>query len=100
MPVMDFKVRNLLDINMPLAIDFGTTNTTAGTYLDSGYMERLSGDPVRESLHENDVNYVTYLQGEEDGEETPILPSVVASQISRGTRYIMRSATARTGCSI
>lgn len=77
-PVMDFKVRNLLDIDMPLAIDFGTTNTTAGTYLDSGYMERLSGDPVRESLHENDVNYVTYLQGEEEGEETPILPSVVA----------------------
>lgn len=75
-PVMDFQVRELLEINMPLAIDFGTTNTTAGTYLDSGYIERLDGDPVRESLKENDVNYVAYLKGEEDDEETFILPSV------------------------
>lgn len=77
-PVMDFQVRSLLEINMPLAIDFGTTNTTAGTYLDSGYIERLEGDPVRGSLKENNVNYVTYLQGEEGEEETPLLPSVVA----------------------
>ncbi len=77
-PVMDFQVRELLEIHMPLAIDFGTTNTTAGTYLDSGYLERLEGDPVRELLRENDVNYVTWRGGEEcDGEEVPILPSVV-----------------------
>ena len=71
-PVMDFQVRELLESNMPLAIDFGTTNTTAGTYLDSGYIERLDGDPVSAVLKENDVNYVTWLQ-----EELPILPSVV-----------------------
>ncbi len=78
-PIMDFQVRELLEINMPLAIDFGTTNTTAGTYLDSGYIERLDGDPVGETLKENDVNYVTYLREEEENseEETPILPSVV-----------------------
>ncbi|MCH5343804.1 MAG: molecular chaperone [Acetatifactor sp.] len=77
-PVMDFQVRELLQINMPLAIDFGTTNTTAGTYLDSGYIERLEGDPVQELLRENDVNYVTWLKEEgEDKEESPILPSVV-----------------------
>lgn len=75
-PVMDFQVRGLLDINMPLAIDFGTTNTTAGTYLDSGYLERLDGDPVRTVLKENDVNYVTYLMEDEEA-ETPVLPSVV-----------------------
>lgn len=78
-PVMDFQVRELLEIHMPLAIDFGTTNTTAGTYLDSGYLERLEGDPVRETLRENDVNYVTWLKGDECGgeEEVPIFPSVV-----------------------
>lgn len=77
-PVMDFQVRELLEIHMPLAIDFGTTNTTAGTYLDSGYLERLEGDPVREMLRENDVNYVTWRSGEEQGgREVPILPSVV-----------------------
>lgn len=74
-PVMDFQVRDLLEINMPLAIDFGTTNTTAGTYLDSSYIDRLEGDPVKESLRENDVNYVVHLR--EDGEGIPLFPSVV-----------------------
>lgn len=74
--IMDFQVRNLLEINMPLAIDFGTSNTTAGVYLDSTYIERMDGDPVKDVLRENDVNYVTFLQGEEE-EETPIFPSVV-----------------------
>lgn len=88
--IMDFQVRKLQNINMPLAIDFGTTNTTAGTYLDSVYLEQLEGDPVRESLIENDVNYVTYLHGEEGEEETPILPSVVGiTQIDGDTvQYI------------
>lgn len=78
-PVMDFQVRELQEINMPLAIDFGTTNTTAGTYLDSGYFEKLQGDPVRNTLIENQVNYVKYIKKCGDGrEETiPILPSVV-----------------------
>lgn len=76
-PVLDFRVRDLLEINMPLAIDFGTSNTTAGTYLDSTYIENLDGDPVREILKENDVNYVTYLKGENDETESPVLPSVV-----------------------
>ncbi len=74
-PVMDFQVRELLEMDMPLAIDFGTTNTTAGIYLDSSYLERLEGDPARESLRENKANYVTYVR--EGDEETPLLPSVV-----------------------
>lgn len=74
-PVMDFQVRDLLEMDMPLAIDFGTTNTTAGIYLDSSYIERLDGDPIKDSLRENEANYVMYPK--EDGEEIPILPSMV-----------------------
>lgn len=74
-PVMDFQVRDLLEMDMPLAIDFGTTNTTAGIYLDSSYLESLEGDPAQECLKENDVNYVTYVK--EEDKETPLLPSVV-----------------------
>ena len=74
-PVMDFQVRELLEMDMPLAIDFGTTNTTAGIYLDSSYIERLDGDPIKNSLRENEANYVMYPK--EDGEEIPILPSMV-----------------------
>ena len=74
-PVMDFQVRELLEMDMPLAIDFGTSNTTAGIYLDSGYIEKLDGDPAAECLKENGANYVTYTGA--DGRETPLLPSVV-----------------------
>lgn len=74
-PVMDFQVRELLEMDMPLAIDFGTSNTTAGIYLDSSYLERLEGDPAKDCLKENAANYVTYITGEE--QETPLLPSVV-----------------------
>jgi len=74
-PVIDFQVRELLEMDMPLAIDFGTTNTTAGVYLDSGYLEKLEGDPARESMKENEANYVTFIR--DGGEETPLFPSVV-----------------------
>ncbi len=72
-PVMDFQVRELFGMDMPLAIDFGTTNTTAGIYLDSSYIKGLDGDPAADYLKENEANYVTYLK--EDGKETPLLPS-------------------------
>lgn len=83
-PVMDFQVRELLKMDMPLAVDFGTTNTTAGLYLDSGYIEQLEGDPIRESLLENEANYVMF--PEEDGKETPVLPSMVGVLGIQGDR--------------
>lgn len=73
-PVMDFQVRELMEMDMPLAIDFGTTNTTAGIYLDSSYIERLEGDPIKDRLRENEANYVMYQK--DDGEESPLLPSM------------------------
>lgn len=82
-PVMDFQVRQLLEMDMPLAIDFGTTNTTAGIYLDSSYLEWLEGDPVRQSLKENEANYVTYMK--EGDIETPLLPSAVGVRHINGT---------------
>ncbi|MGN0304668.1 MAG: molecular chaperone [Lachnospiraceae bacterium] len=75
-PIMDFQVRNPRQIDMPLAIDFGTSNTTAGIYLDSSYIESLEGDPIKDRLKENEANYV-WFQQDEHGEETPILPSMV-----------------------
>lgn len=76
-PVMNFQVRSLLESRMPLAIDFGTSNTTAGIYLDMGYMEELKGNPITEQLQVDQINYVKYLDLEKKEEETPILPTVV-----------------------
>ena len=33
-PLLDFSVREPVELNIPLAIDFGTSSTTAGVYLD------------------------------------------------------------------
>ena len=47
---LDVYKRQLLESRMPLAIDFGSSNTTAGVYLDSAYFEQLSGDPIAQLL--------------------------------------------------
>lgn len=75
--VLNFEVRPLLENDMPLAIDFGTSNTTAGMYLDNTYFEKLEGDPISGLLKRGEVNYVKHLSAEEGFLETPVLPSVV-----------------------
>ena len=58
---------------MPLAIDFGTVNTTVGIYLDENYFEQREC-----SLSKNNVNYVTFYDIENSYKEMPVFPSVIA----------------------
>ena len=76
--VLNFEVRTLLESRMPLAIDFGSSNTTAGVYLDNAYFEQLAGDPITQMLKRDQVNYVPYLDVEHKDAESLILPSAVA----------------------
>lgn len=78
LPVLNFEVRSLLNSRMPLAIDFGSSNTTAGVYLDNAYFEELSGEPIAQLLKRDQINYVTHLDTEHGDAETLILPSVAA----------------------
>lgn len=73
--VLNFEVRNLIETTMPLAIDFGTSNTTAGLYLDDAFFEKIAGDPIVGKLKTNDVNYLYHLNTE--NEIVPIFPTVV-----------------------
>lgn len=75
--ILNFEVRPLLSSNMPLAIDFGTSNTTAGIYLDDAYFERLDADPIASILKRNQVNYVYHINTADNFAKTPVLPSVV-----------------------
>lgn len=59
-------------------IDFGSSNTTAGVYLDNAYFEQLAGDPITQMLKRDQVNYVPYLDVEHKDAESLILPSAVA----------------------
>lgn len=73
--VLNFEVRKLVKAAMPLAIDFGTSNTTAGMYLDDRYFENLKGDPVLYRLKQNDVNYLYHFN--EKAHMVPMLPTVI-----------------------
>lgn len=75
--VLNFEVRPLLESHMPLAIDFGSSNTTAGMHLDPTYFEHLEGDPIAGLLKQDQINYVKHLNEEENFKETLVLPSAV-----------------------
>jgi len=55
-PLMDFRVKEPVSLPLPMAIDFGSVNTTAGVYLDTAYMEKLGRMAGVLGLRENAVN--------------------------------------------
>lgn len=69
-PLLDVEVRTPIPLRMPLVIDFGSTNTTAGVYLDSVYVEQAKGAPFAEKLTKNSIHYTRFSHGEK------LLPSV------------------------
>ena len=73
-PLMDFQVREPVSLSLPMAIDFGSVNTTAGVYLDTAYMEKIGRMAGVLGLKENAVNY-TLFDGE--GKDEMLLPSVI-----------------------
>ncbi len=73
--VLNFEVKKLINTVMPLAIDFGTSNTTAGMYLDDKYFEQIAGNPTIEMLKQNDVNYLYHLNNE--SEIVPTFPTII-----------------------
>lgn len=68
-PLMDVEVREPIPLRMPLVIDFGSTNTTAGVYLDTQYFEQAQGAPFTEGLARNGIQYTAF----EDGKK--LMPS-------------------------
>ncbi len=70
-PLMDVEVREPIPLRMPLAIDFGSTNTTAGVYLDTFYFEKAKGVPFADDFEKNPIQYTVF----EDGKK--LIPSVV-----------------------
>lgn len=73
-PIIDFAVKEPIMLTLPMAIDFGSVNTTAGVYLDTSYFERIGHEAAVAGCRENAVNYTVF----EDGEhESALLPSVV-----------------------
>lgn len=73
-PLMDFQVKEPVSLPLPMAIDFGSVNTTAGVYLDTAYMEKMGRMAGVLGLRENAVNHVPF---DESGKDEMLLPSVI-----------------------
>lgn len=76
-PILDYSLRQPMDTDAPLAIDFGTTNTTAGIYISKESFDFLSkttdGNPQNDGIKAVEV-LNTIL---DPIEITPLIPSVV-----------------------
>ncbi|OOM74742.1 molecular chaperone [Clostridium sp. BL-8] len=82
LPILQFEVKELKEIKMPLAIDFGTSNTTAGIYIDKeifpGLNENLIESREYSDYEEDKVKFVKIInETKKDMEITPLIPSIV-----------------------
>ena len=78
-PIPDLEIKQLETTRAVLAIDFGTTNTTAGAYLDSEYVSSLSShDLLNGRIRLNSINFVTFVDKTNDEKGIEVLPTVVS----------------------
>jgi len=86
-PVLRYELKQLEETSMPLAIDFGTSNTTAGIYIDKEVFNGLNENLIKErkyELYEDDkLKLVKLLDTtKKDYVLSPLIPSIV------GVKYI------------
>ncbi|WP_394903673.1 Hsp70 family protein [Clostridium butyricum] len=78
LPILQFEIKQLNETVTPLAIDFGTSNTTAGIYIDK---EIFNSETVEER-----IKLIKIMDTTQDVLKiTPLIPSIVAiEQIKDG----------------
>lgn len=77
-PITDLEIKQLETTKTVLAIDFGTTNTTVGAYLDNTYVSSpCSHDLLNGTIRLNSINYVTFPDPAKQQERIEVLPTVV-----------------------
>lgn len=78
-PLVDLEIRDVEETEAILSIDFGTSNTTAGAYLDYGYIAHHdSNDLLNGGIKLDDINIVKFLDTSHDRKTwVPMLPTLV-----------------------
>jgi len=77
-PILDFQIREPIQSNLPLSIDFGTSNTSAGMYIDTDFFEKVRDGIQPGQLKEAAINYVEYLVDKEKSVLfAPLIPTMV-----------------------
>lgn len=79
-PIVEIEIREAEETDAILSIDFGTSNTTAGTYLDYGYISQPNEhDKLNGCIKLDEINLVQFLDCTKSGKRwVPILPTVVS----------------------
>ena len=77
--IADIEIRELEETNAVLAIDFGTSNTSAGAYLSSNYVsDPCYNDVLNETIKLNEINFVKFMDiTREEEKYIEILPTVI-----------------------
>jgi len=91
-PVADLEIREILPTEQVLAIDFGTSNTTAGVYWDGGVNPNAGHlDVARGQIRQHAINYVLFPDATSEGTEwieaIPTIVSVVDCSNPADIRY-------------
>jgi len=92
-PIIDFEVKALETTKAVLCIDFGTSNTTAGAYLDSNYVSNLSSnDLLNENIKLNEINFVKFphvtIKNEQWIKMTPTIVYVLNCENPNNIKFI------------
>lgn len=79
-PLVDLEIRQVETTEAILSIDFGTSNTTAGTYLDYGYINQHdSNDLLNGGVKLDAINEVRFMDHTRRTKKwVPMLPTVVS----------------------
>jgi hypothetical protein len=79
LPLLNFEIKQPIETAQPLAIDFGTTNTTAGLYLSRELYSAIDKGGTEENLlRPEQINLVEVFHDTDAGEVlTPLIPTVV-----------------------
>ncbi len=78
-PIAELEIKELEETSTVLAIDFGTSNTTAGAYLGSNYVTSpCYNDILNSRIKLNEINYVRFLDvTRKDEKWIELLPTIV-----------------------
>ena len=86
--VLQFEVKKLKETTIPLAIDFGTSNTTAGIYINKENFQGLNnniGDPNYVNSEEDNIKIVKIIDfSKKEPKITPLIPSIVGVKNIKG----------------
>lgn len=94
-PLLSYEVCTPGDSPMPLAIDFGTSNTAAGAYLGRSFYSGIEHHLKPGLLKPDSINYLQFQNLQ--GEVLPLLPTVIAVESIEGEEIVWRYGFAAEG---